>query len=107
MVFAKIGIHDPARAAVDNGLFVQRKGYAPNHPAEVLAPHQMRIDDAAGGKSANHAGDADLAEIGIDLDLGKDRAVRAHRVGGLGGRIHRAIAACSISARPARPRMSA
>src|ERR1700759_2907088 len=72
---------------------LQRKRYAPDHSAKILAPHQMRVDDAASSEGADHAGDADLAEIGVDLDLRKDGAVRAHRVGGLRGGIHRAAAA--------------
>ena len=48
------------------------------------------IDDPSGGERADHPGRADLAEIGIDLDLGEHGPVRMHGIGRLRGRIGRA-----------------
>src|SRR6185369_5126055 len=44
-----------------------------------LAAHESGIDDSAGGEGAHEAGDAHLTEVGVDLHLGEDRAVRIHR----------------------------
>ena len=74
-------------------LLVQRERYAPDHAAIILAAHQARIDDAAGGEGADEARRADLPEIGIDLDLGEHGAVRVHGVVRLRGRVGRALAA--------------
>ena len=61
-----------------------------------------------GGERADQPGHADLAEIGIDLDLGEHRAVRVHGIVRLRRGIGRALAAAPRPPpRPARPRMSA
>ena len=53
----------------------------------------MRIDDPARRESADQAGDADLAEIRIDLDLGEHSAMGMHGIGGLRRRVRGALAA--------------
>ena len=98
MILRKIRIHDAAAAAVHHGFLVQRERHAPDHAAEQLAADQVRIDDAPGGEGADHAGDADLAEIGIDLDLGKHRAMRVHRV----VRLRRGVGGARAAARRSR-----
>ena len=108
VVFAEVGVHRPAGARVHHGLLVQREGHAPDHAAVILAAHQARIDDRAGREGADQPGDADLAEIRIDLHLGEHRAVRVHGVGGLRRRVGARRCRCPRSAsRPARARMSA
>ena len=107
VVFAKICIHDAAAAPVHARFFVQREGRAPDHAAIELAAHQPRVDDPPGREGADQARGADLAEIGVDLDLREDRSVRLQRMVADGRRIARALALPSISASPARARMSA
>src|SRR3984957_12158916 len=53
----------------------------------------MRIDDPARRESTDQAGDADLAEIRINLDLGEHRAMGVHGIGGLRRRVSGALAA--------------
>src|SRR5262249_18031660 len=92
VVLAQIGIHHPARAHVHHGLLVQGERDAPDHAAMELAAHKARIDDASGRERADHAGDAHVPKLGIDLDLGEPRAMRVHGVGRLRGRIDGALA---------------
>ena len=45
-----------AGAAVHHGMLVQRERHAPDHAAEELTAHQVRIDDASGGEGADQRG---------------------------------------------------
>jgi hypothetical protein len=72
---------------------VQGKGNAPDHTAVILAAHQPRIDDPSGGKGADHAGNADLTEVGIDLHFGEHRAMCVHGIGLLRYRVGGGVAA--------------
>ena len=72
--------------------FVQGEGHAPDHAAIELAPHEPRVDDPPGREGADEAGRANLAEIGVDLDLREHRAVRLQRMVADGRRIARALA---------------
>ena len=79
MVLTEIGIEWTPRATVHQCLFMQRKRHAPDHAAEILALHQPRIDDAARRKGTDEASATDLAEMRINLHLGKYGAM------GMGG----------------------
>jgi hypothetical protein len=46
-----------------------------------LAADHARIDDTARRECADETGDAYLTEIGIDLHLGENGAVRMHGIG--------------------------
>ena len=54
--------------------------------------HEPRVDDPPGREGADEARYANLAEIGVDLDLRVDRSVRLQRVVADGRRIARALA---------------
>src|ERR1700733_14216232 len=60
---------------------MQCERHAPNHSAAKLAARQTRIDDPSRSEGADQPGRADLAEVGIDLDLGEHGAMGMHGVG--------------------------
>src|ERR1700730_14707505 len=93
MIFGEIGGHDAPGPSIDDRLLVERKGYAPDHAAVILAADQARIDHAAGREGTDETRRADLAEIRIDLDLSEDRPVRMHGVSRLRRRVGGARAA--------------
>ena len=73
-------------------MLLERKGYAPDHPAEVLAARQSRVDDPPRRKSANKPANADLPEIRINLHFRKYGAVRVRCIVALRERIWRSVA---------------
>jgi hypothetical protein len=81
MIFREVGVHVATGPAVGDRFLLQGEGQAPDHSAKILASRQVRIDDAASGKSADEAGYADLAEIWIHLYFSEDRAMRIERTG--------------------------
>src|SRR6202023_586149 len=64
-----------------------------DHAAIDLAAHEVGIDDPSRRERADQAGDADLTQIRIDLDLGEHRAMRMHGVVRLRRRVRSALAA--------------
>ena len=100
VVFGEVRVDDPAGTGVADGLFVKRKRDAPDHPAKDLAADHARIDHTTGRERADKAGDPDLTEIGIDLDLGENGAVRVHGIGRLRGGVGGGLAAGVDLAQP-------
>jgi len=94
VILREVGVHRPTGTPVHDGILMERERHAPDHAAQELAAHEMRVDDPPRGEDADDTRDADLTEIGIDLDLGEDRAVRMHGIGGLRRRIRGTLAAC-------------
>jgi hypothetical protein len=76
MVFGEIGVRDPPRAAIGDRRLVQGERDPPDHPAEILAAHEARVDDAASRERSEEAGHPDLAEGGVDLHFRIDGAMR-------------------------------
>src|SRR5277367_1239867 len=93
MVFPEIRVHDASGARVHDRTLMQSEGYAPDHAAVILAAHQARIDDAAGGEGADETRRADLPEFGIDLHFRENGAVRVHGMTVPCRRVGRAFAA--------------
>src|SRR5262249_38533113 len=92
VVLCQIAIHDAAGSDVDDGALMQCERHAPDHAAVILAAHQPGVDDPPGRERAHEARHPDLAEIGVDLDLCEDRAMRMHGVSLLCGRVRHAPA---------------
>src|SRR5882724_12574175 len=61
-------------------MLMESERHAPDHAAVVLAAHQPRVDDPPGCEGADEARDPGLAEIGVDLDLCEDCAMRMHSI---------------------------
>src|SRR6202166_4800115 len=62
VVVGEVGIQRWPGAPVHNGTLVPRKRHAPDHAAEYLAAHEMRLDDAPRGHGADKTAYADLAK---------------------------------------------
>ena len=63
------------KAVIDRGFLVQRHADSPDDAAEDLAARRLGVQDASGRDRADDAGDADHAELLVDLDLGEDRGM--------------------------------
>src|SRR5260370_23100101 len=79
-VLCQIGVHRAPRARVNHRMLLERKGYAPDHPAQVLAARQSRVDDPPRRESANKPANPDLPEVRSNLHFRKYRTVRARRL---------------------------
>ena len=73
MILGEIVIDEAAIAVVDHGLFMQRHADAADHGAHDLAVRGLGIEDAAGGHGADHARDAEHAELLVEPHLGEHR----------------------------------
>ena len=76
VVFGDVGVHDAAEIMIDQRLLVQRHADSADDGAHDLAVRRLGVEDAAGRDRADHAGDADHAELFVDLHLGENRRVR-------------------------------
>ena len=65
---------------IDQRLLVQRHADAADDGAHDLAVRGLGIEDAAGGDRADHAGDADHADLLVDFHLGEHGRMRVLRV---------------------------
>ena len=68
------------KLVIDQRFLVQRHADAPHHAAHDLAARGLGVQDAPGRDRADDAGDADDAELLVDLHLGEDRRMRVVRV---------------------------
>ena len=81
VVFGNIGVHDAAEMVIDQRLLVQRHADAPHHAAHDLAARRLGVEDAPGRDRVDDAGDADHAELFVDLHLGEDRRMGVAGIG--------------------------
>ena len=81
MILRQVGVHDPARTAVDEGLLLQGERQSPDHAAIILALDKTGIDESAGGEGPDETGRPNDAQVGVDLHLRENGAVGIHRPG--------------------------
>ncbi len=80
-VFGEIPVDEGAGARIHDGLFEEGVTHPEGHAADQLGAGGFGIQEAAGGKDAEHAAEADLSRVGVDTDFREVGPVAVDRVG--------------------------
>lgn len=83
LVVDEVAVEDPP--VLEHQLLKERRAQGLHHRALHLRVVERRVDDLSGVEAGDHLEHADLARVGVDLDLGAVDADRpeGHRLGAL------------------------